>query len=731
MAVKIRSAFGARTPSQIRSASIAPPSDLGLGSLAQSLGAVANRAQNTAERERAELEQDRKYEKRVADSEAKQKSEKAKSEADTLAIMGAQQSFNEFGTQAFMDDEKQGLVSNGKYLEEYAARLDSQIAAKLEELPEDIRSRAAIELKAARGQLLSSNGRIANQLRASDEMAKAGNTIDAIASRILVKPTDLPNGLADAKKLIDAMPLSPAAKEAAYEDAKAKISEASLMGRIEHNPAAVLKDIKDGKFEGFIDSARLSSLMNAADAQVQQLRREAEARAAQARALAEQRRHNAEVEARQRQQQARQNAAIAEQAFRERNLPGVQMALQSNIQSLTITGKYVANAPSDDTIRRVVGETGLSVYKQQVGMAQKVWSATGDMAALTPAQINMKINTLRPRGGEANYSELAQVHQYAVNQAQQTLQQRRNDPAGYWLGTSVFTDAMNDLKRSQPRLSDAQRQNLILPILQQRYGGAQDGRVRLVPIATAKEWGQQIASSPQTAVQRLAQIKEVYGRNTGAALADIAEASGNPGVRIMANIPANNQSRAVELLFAGPPKTRFNTRQQNAIRSEVQSKMRPLLDSLASSGATRGMNEAYFESGTKMVMQLMDQGYGQANAVQEVTGLLRGNYRFSHGIRFPEDTGNVSMLAGTAFSVKSAIIADPSSLAPRGGVPNQTPEQRQKAYAAEIRRNSRWITLTDDSGILLIDAAGRPVMDVNNRPIVRTWQQLNPSYRGQ
>ena len=67
-----------------------------------------------------------------------------------------------------------------------------------------------------------------------------------------------------------------------------------------------------------------------------------------------------------------------------------------------------------------------------------------------------------------------------------------------------------------------------------------------------------------------------------------------------------------------------------------------------------------------------------------------------------------------------------------GVAENVSEEDLRSIYAREIRQKGRWATLDDDSGVVLLDDFGNPVMQSRNRlgepmvtPVIYTWDHVN------
>jgi hypothetical protein len=729
MAVRIPDSFAARAPRAAPSPRLAPVTDLGFGRLGQTLGGVASGMQAEAARERAMADADARQMKRDAEVEAKL----AQREADTLDLFGRAQKFSEAATARFVGDVESGAAAAGGYLEAFAADLDRDIAQAVAAAPEHLRTRLELDLKQARASALAQHRSTVTQARVAAQTQAAEGTLDSIVNETRIAPGKMSDSLAKVDALIDAMAVPDAAKNALRPAYRAQVTAAALEARVQTNPTGVKRDVQAGAFNGLLRPEQLDRVIDQADARLEELAREAQARARQA----EQDRRERVIAAERaaaireaRRNEAARHAKEMQALDRAIRSPGVEAGMQDTLMSLSLSGRAASNGPSLATVREVLGPEAASRFELALGAATRTYAATVGFERLTGRQMAERVAALRPKAGQANYASALEIFRGAQAKAEALATARATDPVGHWRSTDLFREAVEGTMRTptfrgRPR---AEAEQAVLRHLQRNYGGAPDGRPRVLSRADALELAQRLKPTSgergaRTAVETLQRLRQTYGpAGTSLALADIADAGGARELTGLAAVTSGAQARAAELLFAPLPAAPA-TKDKRAIRAELTARLAPLAATHRAGGGARGAIDAILGAGEKLVATLEADGMARKDAVEEVGAMFTGDHQLRDGLRFPLTVR--PMVASTSAALaRERLLSDPAMLAPRGGPPGLPPRERQRAYASELRANSRWINLADDSGLMLVDRNNRPVIDAQGRPVRRTWNEL-------
>lgn len=732
MALKIRDRLGTSVPNATPAPRLAPATDFGLADAGQTLGQAANRMMDREERERSIATAEAKQKAREAEFEAKQQAreqeqeqKRKQDEADRLDLYTRKQSFSEAGTTQFIKDFEEGKAAEAGYLEGLISEWDAKAAQEVADAPEPLRARLALELREARGQLVAQHRDTAINARTEAVASKAQGGLDSIVNETRIAPGMMAGNLVKVEQMVGALDVREAFKTKLIEDYKGQVALASLEGRIEVNPSAVVRDIKAGKFGELLDPAKLNAALNAAQNEVERRQREAEARAKEEEMR---RRQMAAIAAAERRDAVEHTARM--RAIRKATEgPGVEAAMMDNLTSLSMSGRPAANAPSRAAMLDLVGPEAVARYDMARDKAVKTFAATGSFDALAPSELQQRVAALRPKPGQAGYAGAIEVYQGAAQKAANILKARQSDPVAYWRGTEIFGDATARLRKSRPNLTQSQAESLILSDLQKRKGGATDGRVRLLSQDQAAGFAAQLrpgtgGRGASNALKLIDDLGKQFGSNAGLALADIADAGKLPQIAALSAVAPGARRTAAELFFA-PTTTTLDNKGKKEVETSLRRNLGPLLSSFGNSRGGREVADQVGVLGVTLVSQMEAQGVPRREAVQQVTSMFQGDYEFKEGLRFPQGVPNGPVLSG-ARQLRSRIINDASLLAPVGGTPAMPETRRQQEYRLRLQGQSgaRWINTADDTGLMLVDGNGMPVRLKNGQNARFTWTEL-------
>jgi hypothetical protein len=738
--MKIRDAFATRSLKPAPTPRLAPPTDLGLGRLGDRLERMADRMAGQDRQDRAielgeakqnqrEREAEVRFEQRQAEAEAKQQQRQQEAEADALSLFRQAAEAREAWSGQGREAVDQGTAGETGWIDTWGASLDQDIAARVAAAPERLRPRLELDLRQTRSSVLDSFTGAATGLRSAQAVNEGGTALDAIVNATRQNPRLLEDNMRAADAVIDALDAPDQVKDQMRREYRSQIAGAALQRAIELNPAAALARIRGGEFDGILLPGALEQAADQALAEKEQNDREAEARAAQARMEARQRAEIAERRAREQRMEQRQQAAIA-QAAREdarrteiaRAQPYVESRMQGNLMSLAQTGRSAADAPTVAEVEQTFGPTAASRYSLQLRQAEQVGSQFGRADGLSASQLSQRLATLRPRPGQAGYAEAQAVYQTASGMVQETLAARREDPVAYWRSTQRYGDATTLLRRRRPDLTAAQVDAAILAELQGR-DGARRGQMRYLTNERARAIAPAFQpGSGENGAAALDRLQRDYGSLTPNVLAEVGAAagSGNRIPLILAAVPAANRTTAAQALLAPGEARRASQAVQTAVRSELA----PLRNSFAGLPGTDMQFNDIVSGANTMAAQFVREGQTEREAAANAAAMFMSGYSFRGGLRIPESTIRPNVAVNATGSTRALLLRQPDLLAPVGGSPGQPDARRQAAYASALQRNSRWISLADDSGVVLVDANNRPVRLANGREARFSWQEI-------
>lgn len=738
--MRIRDVLGARAPRLPGTPRVAPATDMGLTELGNRLERITDRVRaedrqvmNEKELEarqaRRDFELEQRQERREAELEAKRVTENARREAEDLEIFNRSAGLRERWSTSGREALDSGAAGTGGWLGEFRSGMEADIEAALEDAPEELRPRLEMQLRRDSEIVVNSFAEPATRQRAAQAVEEGSVTLDALVNATRQNPTMLADNLEAVDAFIGTLDAPQDVKERLAREYRSRVVEAALQRRIEQNPSTVLTEIREGKYNDVLQPDELERAADQASSEV--ARREEEARQQRAReqALREQAEHNRRVEANQAAALAEQRAAYARAA----QAPVISARVDSNLMSLAQTGVAARDAPSVAEVERVLGPGPATQYRLDMEAAQSVGRVLGRADLRTSADLTRTVQSLRPQPGQANFAGQQRVYETASGAASSILQQRRQDPVSYWRGTPLYRDTVREIRRRAPGLSDAQVDQEALRQLQVRDGVPASG-VRLMTNQRAAQVGAQL-TNPQTAAATVASIDRTFGPRAAPQIlfeaSQTADGRTAQSARALATVPAGQRAGAAELLFAPGPAPTVRRETQQAVDAEL----RPLRSTLVTGSGTSANFADVSAAAGVMAARLEGQGMSREEAARTAAGMFSGQYDFRAGVRIPR-TGGVapSDVQSGAASTRLFILGNPALVAPRGGPPGQTQAQRQAAYASELRRSSRWVNLADDSGLMLVDANGRPVVLANGQLATFTWSQLQQggtSERGQ
>lgn len=737
MVVKIRDSFGTRQANQGATPRIAPVSDLGLTQVGRSLENVANRVQGAAQQKRNEIESEQKYQQRKEEADAEyaqrkaealkdEKIAKAKSEADTLTLLNTEQDVSDYGSKLFDEDEKSGAIGSAGYIDNYKVKLEAFVKDKLAALPDDLKGQGEIRLKRAVLGLLDNNKEVATKTYLATATEQAANLIDKKINQVRISPKLLNSKIVEAHEAIDAIgDLTPLARAQMKERITADLTMASIEARIQKNPGAVLKEATSGIWDSVLPPKELSAVIDGAQRQQKFLAEEAERNRKEAEAEARQKRALAEA---MKTEKMRQNAIIAE-TEKATNRPFIEQKMNGNLQSLAINGVPIKGAPTRQQVAHYFGPQAASEYQIKLDATSKAAKVTLGFQGQTPQQIWAATKQAMPVKGAENFGAQMEIYGLVSSVAQKVINERQTDPAGYWLGTNVFQSDLAAHKQKNPNLSHAQAQAQVMKAYQYRFGGAKDGRLRLIPKSDAQDMAAKLKSydfkaNASGAASLINELKINYGKDAGLAIADLIEAGAPKELNALAIIGSNGLKQATDLLFAKPTKA-YSEKDKKTARALLNKEFAPFASTLNGAAKSQGWNAA-MEANISMMNVLQDYGYAPKDAADYVASLYKGDYNFISGYRFPKTINkgqgvNMLLRAG-AYSV--SLYQNPANVEPLWDAPGANLAQKQKATINDMKKNGRWINLENDDGLVFVGKTGNPYRDAQGRPIVKTWQEL-------
>ena len=133
------------------------------------------------------------------------------------------------------------------------------------------------------------------------------------------------------------------------------------------------------------------------------------------------------------------------------------------------------------------------------------------------------------------------------------------------------------------------------------------------------------------------------------------------------------------------------------------------------------MDAALVDSATRLTMTYMQRGDDMDDAVSKAVQAVGGDrYSYRDSYRVPVTLDADKVAYGARLALRDVALGD-SLTTPRAmSLPQGYVDE---SFAATVRREGTWVTMPDESGLQLF-VLGRPVIDKDGKPIVKTWDEL-------
>lgn len=85
---------------------------------------------------------------------------------------------------------------------------------------------------------------------------------------------------------------------------------------------------------------------------------------------------------------------------------------------------------SPDRVQLLLGQDGYDKWQADRSSAQQAWQATAGMELETPAELQQRLEAIKPKPGEANYADSQKIYEAATKRKGEILEERKTDPLG-------------------------------------------------------------------------------------------------------------------------------------------------------------------------------------------------------------------------------------------------------------------------------------------------------------
>lgn len=512
--------------------------------------------------------------------------------------------------------------------------------------------------------------------------------LDQRLNAVLLRPELAPQLMAETERMVAASGLSAADQAKALKVYGEALTEAELRARIDRDPHGTLKRLQSEDIPGLAFESRLR-LTSTAEAGV----REREAEAERVRLRAE-------------RDEERRIRVLGRD---------VDFARNALAAGLTPEGLNELR----DQVRGTELEPELAQAERMAGFASRI--------ALAPLQDRVaayEVEAGRPVG-EEDVLRL-RATQETIKADVSALKEGRGLHRARELGLVDGGPVdLTDAASVQQRLADAER------------AGAHFGQAvgLLTPEERAAEVERINGMSGEQRASYLAQVQQASGEAWPSLMRELGGQggldrktqylgvlSGRPDAAGLANaVSAGLDAKPDDLEVALKAQGWTKADLERAVLAELE-EFRTTVGGTYSQGGT---GAAAFlgdvtDTVSRTAMQLMLQGHSANEAIRRAaSGLINDRYHFGDGYRIPRPSvGGDAYVERVEQGMDDTMAAlAPDLLDPPGSMRDVPEDIRRETYLEHVRERGRWITLPDESGLLLIDETGNAVT-VKGRPVI-------------
>lgn len=424
----------------------------------------------------------------------------------------------------------------------------------------------------------------------------------------------------------------------------------------------------------------------------------------------------------------------------------VAEAARSDVASTIVSGK--GGRTSTAEIAAELGPDQAAAQQYKLSAAQKLHDLTGPLSELSNAGIQEAVRESLPTTLSATYATDLEIHEEFKKQAAAELERRTLDPAAWAMsggltegGQSSVPDQIqakfNAWTAADPKNKQAAAQDYARTITaRQRLAGIPEGQIRVLPKSVTSAWAAGSNSEdPKTRRENMELIGRAmvqFGPYRGKVRAELLAAGVSPTDMEAAATAAEtgDAGHLASYLFgsqqAGAGKS-IGGDKEKALLAGVDKALRPYLASLEPVDPDGKRSAAIRESVLIDARGRVLRGTPPVEAI-ETAAKRYDRYSYQGRIRLPKAIEADKAYVGSGASkVLKAITATEGKYLTEPVDPNTGKPIPDAAYAATVRQRGIWVTLPDDSGVVLMipmPNGTKAVLDDKGQRITRRWDEL-------
>ncbi len=383
----------------------------------------------------------------------------------------------------------------------------------------------------------------------------------------------------------------------------------------------------------------------------------------------------------------------------------------------------------------VDGADAYKKYNAQLTLSRDI----SQVATMTPAQQNDLLASYTAEPGSEGYADQAK-RQDSVRKAIDTVRKARDeDPAQFAItripsvqdAYKTFATTVADVKADVPAKQMAARDFVNKTIMEQQKSGVAATDIRILPTGyveslKARLDNPQAAGGTSNVVKQLQAEATLWGDNWPMIYRQIAKETG-PLVRVIGSGVGELPSRILTEL--APQKLNEILKDESEakateVKKDVLTAFKPFLASMAGNEGTISLFGDFRAQGEKLSAYYIVNGMSSSDAAERAfKDLIGDRYEFKDGWRAPKGLPDKvdTIAAGARHAMKDLAQLDIMPPVDRGE--GLSEKYRLDRAAAAIRRDGKWVTAPDESGLALI-YKDEAVLKRNGQPLIMRWSQL-------
>jgi hypothetical protein len=387
------------------------------------------------------------------------------------------------------------------------------------------------------------------------------------------------------------------------------------------------------------------------------------------------------------------------------------------------------------------GPKAYESYKANLQLGRDV----SDVARLTPEQQEELVKSYEPKPGAEGFADQAGRQDQVRKAVIAARKQRDQDPAQYAVTRiPAVQEAWSGLNKvlADPQLPVAAKQQAArtfadITMLEQQKAGVAPTDIQVLPKGyveslKARLENPQEAGGTSQVVKQLTNEATLWGSAWPQVYRQIASSAG-PLPRVIGSMTDAgghivNEGTAKKLVELAPLKLGEilkdeSAEKSNQIKRDVLDAFQPLLKSMGGNEGGLSTFNDFRGQAEKLAASYIVGGMSSADASKKAFKELIGDrYDFRDNWRMPKGLPQSADDAqrGSALAMRDL---DKIGILPPVDAGGLSQDYLVKAKADAIRRDGRWVTAPDESGLALVyndEAIRRP----DGRPLIMTWAQL-------